>query len=134
MTPIPGRSFQIAGLIALSGILAAMFSVSREPAQAVSSPVASKFDARWDDATDVTADSFPLLKKTDRLKIEEPGPVPVRTERVVLVQPQDKVEEKRAKPKKTEPTKVATAEHGVCTRHHLRTVMTHGGRSWRCRK
>jgi hypothetical protein len=134
MTPIPGRSFQIAGLLALSGILAAMFSVSREPAQAVSSPVASKFDARWDDATDVTADSFPLLKKQDRLAAADPGPVPVRTERVVLVQPQDKVEEKKAKPKKTEPTKVATAEHDVCTRHHLRTVMTHGGRSWRCKK
>jgi hypothetical protein len=128
---VPSKVFLIAAALALAGIVAGALASSREPVAASEPATTTKFDARWDDAT---LDDQPLLKKTDRLKIEEPGPVPVRTERVVLVQPQDKVEEKKAKPKKTEPTKVATAEHDVCTRHHLRTVMTHGGRSWRCKK
>ena len=32
------------------------------------------------------------------------------------------------------PVKVAAVEKDVCARHHLRKVVTHGGRSWRCRR
>jgi len=32
------------------------------------------------------------------------------------------------------PPQVKVAELDICARHHLRKVVTHGGRSWRCRR
>jgi hypothetical protein len=32
------------------------------------------------------------------------------------------------------PQQVKVAEIDICARHHLRKVVTHGGRSWRCRR
>jgi hypothetical protein len=128
----------IAAAIAWSGIAAAIISGSREPTSAVSAPVATKFDARWNDSTDVAADSFPLLKKTDRLPVpvvrsEEPGQI--KTEIIATVQPDDRIDVKEKPPKKRKPTRMAEreVEHNVCTRYHMHKVTTHGGRSWRCR-
>jgi outer membrane biosynthesis protein TonB len=127
MTPLPGKSFQLAGALALSAIVAAMVSGGRgpEPAPAASAPVVAKFDARWD-----MPDGPPLLKKQDRLPL--PLPTPVQPETVAMVQPQERVEEPKTKPKKAEP--VRTAERDVCTRHGMHKISIRHGRSWRCRK
>ena len=78
------------------------------------------------------------LKKQDRLKTVEPVPVPmpVKTETIALAKPDEPVEKKRSEPKKKteKPTRTASAERNVCTRHGMRKVTTHGGRSWRCRR
>lgn len=125
MTPIPGKAFQIAGVLTLSGIAAAIISgSSREPA--VSAPVATKFEARWDS---VTADDYPLLKKQDRIVAREVGPVVVRTETILMARPEQRVEVKKAEPKKT-------AERDVCQKHGMHkewTVKRHW-KSWRCRR
>jgi hypothetical protein len=133
---MPGLSFQIAGALALSGILAAMASGMREPtpapapvATAVAKPVfAERFDVPNEPA---------VLKKADRLKIEQPvpvatsDPVPVKTESIVLARPDQPVEVKPVARKKTTKREV---RHDVCTRHHMHKVVTRGGRSWRCRR
>jgi hypothetical protein len=126
---IPGKSFQIAGVVALSGILAAMFSASREsaPAPAQAAPLATRLEG-------ISPDDFPLLKKQDRLPLPDLGPKPVATE-TVMVQPEAQIDvKKKAEPKKEKPTMVASVEHNICTAHHMRKIETHGGRSWRCRR
>ena len=128
MMPIPGKSFMIAGALALSGTVAAMVSGVREPQQApaASAPLAARLEG-------ISPDDFPLLKKQDRLPL--PRVVPVKTETITMVQPEAQIDvKKKAEPKKETPTMVATAEHDVCTAHHMHRVETHGGRSWRCRK
>ena len=120
------KLFLVAGVLALSGIIAGALSVSREPA--VSAPVVAKFDSRWD-----MPDEPPLLMKADRLTLPTPEP-----ETVAVARPDQPVETKPVKkPVKTPVEKTRTAEreveHNVCTRHHMHRVETHGGRSWRCR-
>jgi hypothetical protein len=141
MTRLPGKSFQIAGALALSGILAAMVSGMREPPSpapvttAVAAPVVTK--AVFAERFDVPNDQ-PPLKKQDRLPLppEIRDPVPVKTETVVMTQPDDQIDvKKKAEPKKPEkPTKTAMAEHDVCTRHGLHKIWIRHGRSWRCRR
>lgn len=133
MMRLPGKPFLIAGALAWSGIVAAMLSVSREPTEAsvpVTAPLVAKFDARWDASS---ADDYALLKKTDRLPLQEPGPIPKHPDNTLP-------------PPATMPAVVATQdddrpvsrrkhrERNACTRHGMRKVTTHGGRSWRCRK
>jgi hypothetical protein len=132
---VPGKSFLIAGVLALSGIMAGVLALPRgpTPAPAASAPVVTKavFGERFD---------WPLLKKQDRLPLPpapKEDPVPVQAETVVMTQPDDLIDvKKKAEPKKKEkPTRTASAEHhDVCRRHHMHKVMTHGGRSWRCRR
>jgi len=128
---MPGRSFRIAGVVALSGIVAAMLTLSREPpaVSATASPavVKAEFDARWDDA----AEPAPL-KKQDRLALPvttERVPVPPRIELSV----DDATAQIEAK-KPVEKTKRHVREHNICTRHKMHKVMIRGGRSWRCRR
>jgi hypothetical protein len=124
MTPLPGKSFIVAGALAMSGIIAGAVSGGRAPAPVVTKATAAQFDQRWED---VSTDDQPLLKKQDRLAlVAEPKVVPV--ERVV--------------PPAAETVKVAAAtasarrhtEQNICTRHGMHKVETHGGRSWRCRR
>jgi hypothetical protein len=137
---LPGRSFQVAGVLALSGIVAAMISGSRGPAPAAPAPVVTKavFAERFD-----APNEWPLLKKTDRLPlpvVKPPEPAPVPAPVPVLVTENDEPVEQIAQPvaHRHHHHVVEHAEHehesNICTRHHLRKVITRGGRSWRCRR
>jgi hypothetical protein len=102
----------------------------------------AQFDAAW-------ADNFQtaVAKKQDRIRQIEitrvsTEPVPVTTERVrpdpapavpaLVALPQDAEGENGPEPKYSKRHRVASAESNVCTRHHLRKIVTRGGRSWRC--
>jgi hypothetical protein len=128
--PLPGKSFMIAGALALSGIVTGALTREPTPAPAASSPVMTRavFAERFD-----LPDDFPLLKKQDRLKLVEAAPVPVQTETIATAKSDQPVEAKPV-PKKKRETRVATSEHNACTRHHMRKVLSRHGRSWRCRK
>ena len=83
ITPLPGKSFIVAGALAMSGIIAGAVSGGRAPAPVVTKATAAQFDQRWED---VSTDDQPLLKKQDRLAlVAEPKTVPV--ERVVPDEP-----------------------------------------------
>jgi hypothetical protein len=135
MTRVRGKSFKVAGVLALAAIAAAMISGWRAPAPAASAPVVTKavFAERFD-----VPDGPAPLKKQDRLPLptDIKDPVPVETETgVALAQPQDKVEEKKAEPKKKPgPTRMAERERDVCARHGMRKVWVRHGKAWRCRR
>ena len=134
MLIVPGKPFRIAGVLALSGIIAGVMSVPRAPAPArAAPPVVTKavFAERFDVPND-----WPLLKKQDRLplppeiKDPEPVPVPVPTKAVAMMQPDDEpVAVKPVARKKT-----VAREHDVCTRHGLHKIWIRHGKSWRCRR
>lgn len=134
--PMPGRSFQIAGVLALTGIIAAMVSGMRgEPAPsptvtaAVAKPVfAERFEV---------PDDFPMLRKTDRLPL--PNVITGEPTQTVATARPDQVEKPTEKKPVEKPhgrtmTAEREVEHDVCARHHMHKVITHGGRSWRCRR
>ena len=106
---------------AMSGIAVGILSASRGP-EAVKAET-SRFD-------DIVAEP-PLLKKADRLPQTTTSPTPVETE-VVMVQPQQRIE-KREKPVKAKPERRKRSAD-ICQRHGMHKTMTHGGKSWRCRK
>jgi hypothetical protein len=129
MMPVPGKSFQIAGVLALSGILAAMASGLREPTPApaaITTAVAKPVFAERFDLPDEPA----LLKKADRLVIEQPGSVPVKTETILMTKPDAPVEAKGAARKRTAGREVA---HDICARHHMHRAWV-TPRRWRCRR
>jgi len=104
-----------------------VFAIQRMPV-----PVDAKAEGRqFTDAWNNT--EIPPLKKADRFVSVSTEPIPVVVERiapdapasappVLLVQDTDKP---------------LAARHGrlrmdVCARHHMRKVITRGGKSWRC--
>jgi hypothetical protein len=125
MKLVPAKSFLIAAALAWSGIVAAMLTVSREPAPAQPVPPSpAQFDERWDE---------PLpLKKQDRLPLPVlpvPGPVPAQTaEPIVLAQPQAQVEAKPAAPKQK------SMREGVCAKGKRWFKKRNGRKYWRCRR
>jgi hypothetical protein len=97
------------------------------------------------------ADDIVALPKTDRepirainLSIEPktvtermpPAPnAPVSVPPVILVQDDDdKPPAARHRRHRNSEPGHSHSERNVCTRHKMRKVITHGGRSWRCRK
>jgi hypothetical protein len=124
---LPSKTFLIAGALAWSGLIAAMLSMSREPAPAESAPVVAKFDSRWEELDDP-----PLLKKQDRLAL------PVVTERVpvspLIALSVDNAAVETAPKKPVERHRHVGERRNICSRHGMHRVITHGGRSWRCRK
>jgi hypothetical protein len=129
MMPVPGKSFQFAGAMALSGILVAMASGMREPTPApaaITTAVAKPVFAERFDLPDEPA----LLKKADRLVIEQPGPVPVETEIILMTKPDAPVAVKETARKRTAGREV---EHDVCARHHMHRAWV-TPRRWRCRR
>lgn len=126
----PSRTLMVAGALAWAGILAAMMTMSRETAPVEAK--AAQFDSRWDDAAVEAA----ALKKQDRLAIEEPGPVAVKTESIVLVQPKAKVETKKAEPVERVERKRRGTGRDVCQRHgmHKVWIVRRHWKSWRCRR
>jgi hypothetical protein len=86
------------------------------------------------------------LKKQDRVReiqiarpvVASTEPVPVKTERIVLDPPESKVPPVLVvddEPTPVKRTRARVADRGdVCTRHHMRKVITRGGKSWRCRR
>ena len=116
----------VAGIVALTGIAAGALSSARQSAP-VTTATAAQFDQRWD----MPDDPAPL-KKQDRLALQTPEPVPVVIEREVP--PPVKMPAAVRTAEADEDRPVRHRESNVCTRHHMRKVETHGGRSWRCRK
>jgi hypothetical protein len=130
-------------------VLVLTYAVQRIPAPAKPIVMESKFDAAW--ANDFQA---AVLKKQDRIRViginreaVPAEPVPVTTEVIridptptvpkLVALPDDALDETGTEPKYSKRTKrqrIARAEHNVCTRHHMRKVVTRGGRSWRCRR
>jgi hypothetical protein len=96
------------------------------PAPAAITPAVAKLFAERFDVPDEPA----LLKKADRLVIEQPGPVPVKTETILMTKPDAPVEAKGAARKKTAGREV---EHDICARHHMRRAWV-TPRRWRCRR
>jgi hypothetical protein len=128
---VPGKPFQIAAAMALAGIVAGALAGGRQPV--ASAPVAAKpeFGSRWES---LSADEEPLLKKSDRLALADANAAPIRSERVVpspspakpLIMVQTADDERPVSPRHR--------RLDVCERHGMRRVVTHGGRSWRCRR
>ena len=95
----------------------------------------AQFDAAW-------ADNFQqaVAKKQDRVRVIELASTeskPVVTERIVpptdapaVMPPVVMVQED--KPASHGRRHYAENESNVCTRHHLRKIVTRGGKSWRC--
>ena len=84
------------------------------------------FDERWD--------RLPTVAEIRTIPLEKPSPPPLP-----LVQPEDQVPEGEPEPKHRrrhadEREKREERPKNVCERHHLRKVVTNGGRSWRCRR
>lgn len=90
----------------------------------------------------VFEDHWPILKKADRMSV--PVPVPVATPTPILVmqqEPEPELDQGQVIITKPElaPAVRHTARHysddsSICTRHHMHKVITHNGRSWRCRR
>lgn len=73
-----------------------------------------------------------VLRKADRLRMEG-EPRAVATERVIIVRPE--VVGSPSPPPLPKRRQVAEErESNVCTRHGMHKVLTHGGKSWRCRR
>lgn len=83
------------------------------------------------------------LKKQDRIRqidISRPvtDPIPVVTEHIApdvpaKVPPVVLTSDEEDRPA-AHHRRYAESESNVCTRHHMKKVVTHGGRSWRCRR
>jgi len=124
------KALMIAGALAWAGIVAAMFTVSREPSPVMAAQPA--FDERWEAAPD---EILPL-KKQDRLAVATPEAVAMKTEQAALTPPEAPVEAKPVphKKKKLVETAEREVEHNdICRAHHLRKVWV-TSRRWRCRR
>jgi hypothetical protein len=111
-----------------------VFALQRAPAPASASASQARagehrFDAAWRDTVAV----IPPLKKADRLQVTSTEPkvterVPPAPDALVSVPPVILVQDE-------EPAlRHRRAERNVCSRHGMRKVVTHGGRSWRCKR
>jgi len=92
-------------------------------------------------------DRLPAVRKieTDRV-VASTDPVPIKTETVrpdpapsvpaLVALPQDAEGENGPEPKykRRVRERYASVESNVCTRHHMRKVITRGGKSWRCKR
>ena len=139
LTPV-----KILGAVAMAALILT-FAIQRIPgAERIEVPKPTikeaQFDAAW-------ADNFQtaVAKKQDRVRqIDMGNPVvasteskPVVTERIVPEAPSSVppvVMTQEDKPASRGRRRYAeSGESNVCTRHHLRKVVTRGGKSWRCR-
>jgi hypothetical protein len=83
----------------------------------------SLFDERWD--------KMPTVAEIRVIPLEKPSPPVVRPER------QDQAGEpeiKRHRRHVEERERREERPSNVCERHHLRKIVSNGGRSWRCRR
>jgi hypothetical protein len=129
----------VAGMMALL----AVFAIQRLPGAeriVVEKPtIAERFDVE------------PLKKQARVIELVRPvasnDPVPVKTETIrpdpapsvpkLVALPEDALDETGTEPKYSKRMKrqrVASVESNTCTRHHMRKVVTRGGKSWRCRR
>lgn len=102
----------------------------------------AQFDSAWADnfqtAVAQKQDRGPVRKiELDRVATNEP--TPVVTERIspdvpAKVPPVVLTSDEEDRPAARHRRRYAESESNVCTRHHMRKVVTHGGRSWRCRR
>jgi hypothetical protein len=125
ITPIK-MMLGFAGIATLSAIVA----IQHIPAPAAPIAVAATPDAAWSESFQTAVE-----KRQDRIRqieIARPEPVPVVTERIVPDSPAlpPIITTGEEAPKR----KQRHAAVDVCTRHHMRKVVTRGGRSWKCRK
>jgi hypothetical protein len=79
------------------------------------------------------------MPKADRLAIrmiplEKPEPAPLPTVRPEGQEPAGEPEPKTRHRHVAERERREDRPSNVCERHHLRKVVTNGGRSWRCRR
>jgi hypothetical protein len=115
LAPMSAKAIIITGIVAWSGIAAAVLTMPQEPLKA-------KFGERWESVAELAP-----LKKQDRLVQPADEPRPVITERVLVAPPEDVKTEPR-------PPIKPIGEHNICARHGMHKVTTRGGKSWRCRR
>jgi hypothetical protein len=121
--------------IALGGAatlaLAITFAIGRSPAPPVAAAVATPvpFDETWNEAAGQaalqSASLLPHFVKTETIKVE--------SDDVNVTPPPEDEPKKKKLTSLRHRDKVASVERNICTRHGKRKVMTHGGKSWRCR-
>jgi hypothetical protein len=132
-----------------------VFAIQRipvpEPASASGARAGEwRFDAAWQDTVAV----IPPMKKADQLRdrnsgaeiastepkvterITPPAPdAPVSVPPVILVQDDDdKPPAARHRRHRNSEPGHSHSESNVCTKHKMKKVITHGSRSWRCRR
>lgn len=79
----------------------------------------------------------PTPVKTERIALETPPPAPTVAPPPVIMPPVVPQEDDPppARRKRERHASMASSRGGdVCTRHHMRKVVTRGGKSWRCRR
>ena len=120
----------LTGVVAMSSLLA-VFATQRDPPrppESVVNPIAE----RW-------VEPPPMPKKTDRLALyvppPDPAPTPVAAIPVATIEPatEDDLKQARAEMRHHRAHHHHHERGDVCTRHHMHKVVTHGGKSWRCR-
>jgi hypothetical protein len=90
-------------------------------------------------ASDTLAERWPAedLPRADRLPINPPAPVAEPTP-LALATAADIEQSRAEKPRERhEPARARhkpARERNICTRHGMHKRVTHGGRSWRCRR
>ena len=123
----------LTGVVAMSSLLA-VFATQRDPPRPPE-PVVNPIAERW-------VEPPPLPKKTDRLALYVPPPDPAPTPVAAIPAPvatiepatEDDLKQARAEMRHHHAHHHHHHERGdVCTRHHMHKVVTHGGKSWRCR-
>jgi hypothetical protein len=121
----------LTGVVAMSSLLA-VFATQRDPPRPPE-PVVNPIAERW-------VEPPPMPKKTDRLALyvppPDPAPTPVAAIPVATIEPatEDDLKQARAEMRHHRAHHHHHHERGdVCTRHHMHKVVTHGGKSWRCR-
>jgi hypothetical protein len=90
-------------------------------------PAGQAFDDAWRDTVRVIS----LRKPELEVAMASTAPKPVVTEKIIIAP------DPTPAPEPDRPHAVVAQEmpreQDVCERHHMRKVITHGGRSWRCR-
>ncbi len=117
--------FIFAGAAIFSLLL--VYAAQRSPTM---EPVADEmFDEVWLDLMKPLELKKASMERTAAFSTE---PKPIKVERIVMDTPviMPEVNEDEVWPG----TPTVKRESNVCTRHHMRKVTTHNGRSWRCRK
>jgi hypothetical protein len=80
----------------------------------------------------------PTPVKTERIALETPPPAPATVVPPPVIMPPVIPQEDDPPPVRTRRQRIASAAPtrggDVCTRHHMRKVVTRGGKSWRCRR
>ena len=123
-----------------AAIFALLFGIAVQRIPAPAEPIRvqpPRFDDAWYDRMSMIPERS---RKEDRLQLVSMDSKPVEVERILAVPDAPKVVTPVVatltpdKPVLRHRRSLRMQAGDVCTRHRMKRVLTHGGRSWRCRK